>query len=158
MTIASNLRSAFRRWVNFNLVGLLGVGVQLATLTLLRIHGVHYLLATALAVEAAVVHNFAWHERWTWLDRTTGDPSRAGSRLLRFNLTVGVVSIAENLFFMKLLVGWLGIHYLPANLISITICSVLNFFISDRLVFNRSRVTRALLPRQGILEINCHNK
>ena len=150
MTIASNLRSELRRWLTFNLVGLIGVGVQLAALTLLRSAGVHYLLATALAVEAAVLQNFAWHERWTWLDRTAADPSRTGSRLIRFNLTVGAVSIAENLFFMKLLVGCLGIHYLPANLISITICSVLNFFISDRLVFNKSRVKRALLPRQGI--------
>jgi putative flippase GtrA len=32
-----------------------------------------YLAATALAVEAAVVHNFFWHERFTWADRIKSD-------------------------------------------------------------------------------------
>ncbi len=38
-----------------------------AALTLLL--GPHYLVATALAVEMAVLHNFFWHRRWTWADR-----------------------------------------------------------------------------------------
>ena len=33
--------------------------------------GFNYLVATALAVEGAVVHNFLWHERFTW---QTGHP------------------------------------------------------------------------------------
>lgn len=46
-------------WLKFNAVGGMGIGVQLITLTGLK-SGLHidYLLATALAVEAAVVHNF----------------------------------------------------------------------------------------------------
>jgi putative flippase GtrA len=36
---------------------------------------------------------------------------------------------------MKILVGSFGIPYLAASLISITLCSLLNFFVSDRLVF-----------------------
>ena len=58
------------RWLKFNFVGLIGIGVQLLALALLK-SGLHlnYLLATALAVETAVVHNFLWHERFTWRDR-----------------------------------------------------------------------------------------
>ena len=50
-------RSSGLRWLKFNFVGLLGIGVQLLALALLTswLH-VNYLLATALAVEAAVVH------------------------------------------------------------------------------------------------------
>ena len=52
------------RWLKFNFVGGIGIGVQLVVLTALK-SGLHfnYLLATVLAVEAAVIHNFIWHER-----------------------------------------------------------------------------------------------
>jgi len=124
------------RWVKFNSVGALGIGVQLLALTALTsLFGIHYLPATGLAVEATVLHNFVWHERWTWSDRRTLDRSRVLGRLVRFNLTNGALSILGNLVFMRLLVGSLGVHYLPANLITIAICSVLNFLVSDRFVF-----------------------
>ena len=50
-------------------MGLIGFALQLGVLALLLRLGLHYLAATALAVELAVLHNFAWHERWTWRDR-----------------------------------------------------------------------------------------
>ena len=125
-----------RRWATFNVVGIMGVGVQITTLAMLLGWSLmDYLPATALAVEAAILHNFVWHERWTWGDRTASHDSGRLARLLRFNLTIGALSIGENLLFMELLVGRLEVHYLTANLITITCCSVLNFVASDRLVF-----------------------
>ncbi len=53
------------RAATFAGIGLIGFGVQLATLALLVLAGWPYLVATCVAVEAAVLHNFAWHERWT---------------------------------------------------------------------------------------------
>ena len=51
------------------LPALVGFVVQVATMAAAgRVHGVHYLLATAVAVELAIVANFLWHERWTWQD------------------------------------------------------------------------------------------
>jgi putative flippase GtrA len=65
-TLHEDRRMMFRRWFKFNSVGAIGVGVQLAVLTLLAGQlGVNYLVATALAVETAVLHNFVWHEKWT---------------------------------------------------------------------------------------------
>ena len=88
------------------MVGVLGLGVQAALLWLLMaVGGFNYLLATALAVEGAILHNFFWHERWTWSDRTRPDPSGWMGRLARFNLTTGAVSIAGNLAAMAALVG-----------------------------------------------------
>ncbi len=128
-----------RRWATFNLVGVMGVGVQIMTLVMLRDwFQMDYLPATALAVQAAVLHNFVWHERWTWVDRTASQDSSRLARLLRFNLTIGVLSIGENLLFMELLVGRLEVHYLVANLIAIASCSILNFVASDRLVFREA--------------------
>lgn len=128
-------RTTFRRWLAFNAVGAVGIAVQLVLLAALTASGMHYLPATAIAVEGAVLNNFAWHERWTWVDRTGGGRQRALSRLMRFNLSVGLISIVQNLVFMKILVGSFGLPYLVANLVSITLCSLLNFFVSDRLVF-----------------------
>src|SRR6266478_5331259 len=80
---------AAHRFVRFSAVGAGGVVVQAVTLAiLLRTTGIHYLAATALAVEAAILHNFAWHRRWTWADRPG---SRAIITLLRFNATNGAV-------------------------------------------------------------------
>jgi len=59
------------RWCKFNLVGGIGIGVQFAALLLVKgVLHFNYMAATAIAVEAAVVHNFVWHEQFTWADRT----------------------------------------------------------------------------------------
>jgi putative flippase GtrA len=60
------MATTIRRWAIFNGIGLLGVGVQLATLAvMINRLGMHYLAATAIAVEAAVLHNFFWQQRFT---------------------------------------------------------------------------------------------
>ncbi|MBI3652521.1 MAG: GtrA family protein [Acidobacteria bacterium] len=129
----SNKTSLLQRWLKFSAVGCTGIAVQLITLNLLlRLTGLHYLLATALAVELSVLHNFAWHSRWTWADRQS--VSR-GAMLLRFNLTNGALSIFGNLFFMWLLVGGAGMEARVANVLTIAICALANFILSDLLVF-----------------------
>lgn len=125
-----------RRWLRFNAAGGLGIAVQTAALAfLVQVVRLDYLPATAIAVELAVLHNFAWHRKWTWADRPGLEASGAALMLLRFNLSTGVVSIAGNLVCMRLLVGAAGLHPVAANLVSIACCSLLNFFLSDRFVF-----------------------
>ncbi|MCX6623842.1 MAG: GtrA family protein [Acidobacteria bacterium] len=125
--------SPLLRWGKFNAVGALGVAVQLTLLALLKsAFGLHYLAATALAVEAAVLHNFYWHQRWTWADRPRGS---IRVRLLRFNLTTGAVSILSNVVLMGIFAGALHLHFLVANLAAIAITSILNYLLADWLVF-----------------------
>lgn len=125
-----------RRWLKFNGVGALGVAVQLGLLALLKEWlNFGYLPATGLAVEATVLHNFVWHERYTWKDRSGGTPFQVFSRLVRFHLGNGLVSILGNLALMRLLVGWLHLHYLIANVITIAACSLLNFALGEWFVF-----------------------
>jgi len=134
------------RWLKFNFVGGIGIGVQLAVLTALKT-GFHfnYLLATGLAVEAAVIHNFIWHERFTWKDREKITSPLV--RFIKFNLTNGLLSIVGNLLLMKLFAGYFHINYLAANLIAITLCSLANFLVSDRFVFQPLKFTEpSLLP------------
>ena len=132
------MKSLALRWFKFNVVGGLGVVIQMGCLALLY-KGLHlnYLVATALAVEAAVLHNFAWHERFTWKDRKHASARDRWMRLLRFHAGNGVVSIAGNVALMGLLVGRLHVHYLLANGISIATCSFINFGIGEWFVFRR---------------------
>ncbi|MFZ0299075.1 MAG: GtrA family protein [Candidatus Sulfotelmatobacter sp.] len=125
-----------QRWLKFNLVGALGIAVQLAVLLSLK-SGFHlnYLFATGLAVETAVVHNFLWHERYTWADRVRPSWQKSLPRLLRFNLAAGGVSIAGNLALMKIMVGLCHMNYLIADAIAIASCSLLNFLVSDEWIF-----------------------
>ena len=117
------------RWAKFNAVGAIGVAVQLSVLAALIRLGTHYLLATALAVEAAVLQNYYWHTRWTWRGRD-------GS-LWRFHLANGLLSLISNLVWMRMFTGWLGIPPLPANLMAIALTSTANFLLGDRWVFAR---------------------
>lgn len=128
--------SVLLRWFKFNFVGGIGIGVQFAVLFFLRsILNFNYLLATAIAVEAAVIHNFVWHEQFTWSDRVESSWRRSLPRLVRFNLTTGAVSILGNLALMKILVGEGHMNYLLANAIAIALCSIANFLVSEEWVF-----------------------
>lgn len=128
------------RWLRFNFVGGIGIVVQFGSLFLLKsVFGFNYLFATVIAVEAAVVHNFVWHEQFTWADRV-GRDSRSNwgaslARFARFNVANGAVSILGNVSLMRVLVGWGKINYLLANAIAIALCSVANFLVSDAWVF-----------------------
>lgn len=129
----SRAKASWIRWWKFNAVGAMGIVVQLGALTLLK-SGLHlnYLIATALAVEAAVIHNFFWHERYTWADR------ESASRIVRFakfNLSNGAISMLGNVVTMKVFVEGFRLHYFVANVMSIAVCSLLNFLVADRFVF-----------------------
>ena len=134
MTIVKILR----RFVRFNAVGALGVGVQLTILwVLVELWGAGYGFATAIAVGCAVVHNFVWHQRWTWGDRRTRGTA-AVFAFLRFAGTNGVVSIAGNLAVMMLLAGGAGMNPVIANAIAIASTGLVNFATSHLFVFDRS--------------------
>jgi putative flippase GtrA len=130
------LNGSVRHWFKFNAVGIIGIGVQLLVLTILASGlKLNYLLSTFIAVEAAVLHNFVWHERWTWVERTRQKAGHRLRRLVSFHLANGLISLGGNLLLMWILVSKAHLHYFVANLIAIGTCSVVNFFASDRIVF-----------------------
>ena len=55
--------------------------------------------------------------------------------LVRFNLTSGALSLAGNLLLMLIFVGTMRLNTIVANLITIAICSLINFTLADRFVF-----------------------
>ncbi len=138
-------------FARFNVVGALGIAVQLGVLALLTaVGGMSYLPATAIAVGAAIGHNFAWHVCWTW-----PAPTRSGTVLqrafTRFVLANGAVSMAGNLAVMAALAGAAGIPPVPANVVAIAMSGVLNFVLADRWVF-RNPGASARWPAPGELQ------
>jgi len=124
-------------WIKFNVVGALGFALQSGALFVLTHTTMRftYLAATALAVELAVLHNFVWHQRWTWRDRPAATMLDSLYRLAKFNITNGLVSLVGNLAFMAILVGRCGLPIIGANLLSVGVCSVCNFVLADRVAF-----------------------
>ena len=91
---ASN-RGMVSRFVRFSVAGGAGFAIQLAVVAALaRLTGMHYLVATAIGVEAAILTNYWWHERWTWRDRPAGNAREWWARLARFNALTALTSIA----------------------------------------------------------------
>jgi putative flippase GtrA len=120
--------------------------MQLGLLALL-VHGlgVHYLIATVVAVEATILHNFAWHQRWTWRDRRSPSRLDAAARLARFNVLNGSISIAGNMIVMAVLTGHGGIEPVVANAAAIALCSLANFAASETLVFRSAGIVGVLM-------------
>lgn len=135
-TPPENKGSSTLRWLKFNAVGAGGIVVQLATLAILKSgFRIDYLSATALSVEAAVIHNFFWHQRFTWADRTE---TNAWPRFAKFNLATGLFSILGNVVLMRAFVGAAHLNYFLASILTIATCSIANFIVSDRFVFQES--------------------
>jgi putative flippase GtrA len=129
----------------------MGIVIQMSVLAAL-VSGARldYVPATALAVEAAVLHNFFWHERWTWADRTRKRRAGVLRRLLGFHVTNGALSLTGNILLMHFFVEKLDLHYLPANVLAITVCSILTFMAGDRIVFRAV----AIDPKNGGKDMN----
>lgn len=122
------------RWGKFNGVGAMGMVLQLTALGVFeRCAPGHYLVASAAAVELAILHNFVWHLHYTWRDRS--DDSAPLIRLVRFHLSNGLVSMVGNLMILRLLVEEARMPILIADGIAILLCSLINFRLGDRWVF-----------------------
>ena len=124
------------RWLQFNFVGALGMGVQLTALALLnRATPDHYLRTSAAALELALLHNFLWHRRYTWRERRNAPWP---PQLLRFHLANGLLSLAGNLVLTRALVNQAHLPLVLANLIAILCCSVANFGLGNRWTFRHA--------------------
>jgi putative flippase GtrA len=115
-------------------VAVLGFAVQVILIELLA-HNLAWPMtpSTVVAVEVAVLHNFFWHERWTWRHRTTG--SNRLQRLALFHATNGLTSIAGNVAFTEILLHTSTMNSLARSGVSVALTGVLNFIAADRLVF-----------------------
>lgn len=123
------------RWLRFNLVGIAGAGVQLAALWFLaHVAGMPVVPATVAAVETAVLHNFIWHEAWTWRGLPRADRWR---RLWRFHVANGFVSVVVNAVVTAGFVRLFGWPVVVANAAAIGVAATANFAAAGLWVFRR---------------------
>ncbi|HEY5175988.1 MAG TPA: GtrA family protein [Terriglobales bacterium] len=133
MTSAGRLLA---RLGKFNLVGLLGAALQLLLLDVLtKCFHMPVLAATPVAVEIVVLHNFAWHEGFTWRDRQLKSVRQRTVRLWRFHASNGLTSLLGNTVLAYFLVERPNAPVLPSAIGAILFCSLINFLVADRWVY-----------------------
>lgn len=130
-----------RRWARFAIAGLGGLVVQLGTLAALTEWvNLHYVAATMIAVELAILVNFAWHEVWTWWDRPSASWRARWLRLSRFHVLTGVTSVVGTTIITALMVEALGLSPLAASIVAVVALGLVNFAGSETLVFKTTAV------------------
>lgn len=135
--------------LRFLAVGVTGILVNTLLLYLFTdLLNIHYLVSAVLATEGSTAWNFAWTEAWVFRDRP-----QDGYFLAR---AAGFFVINNVLLLLRgplLAVGveWLGMHYLWANLLAITVMTLLRFVIADRLLWRSggSQAQPAASPESG---------
>jgi putative flippase GtrA len=131
----------------FNLVGLMGAALQLSLLGLLtKFLHMSAVAATAVAVEIVLLHNFLWHEKFTWRDRQLGSIRQRLIRLGRFHVGNGLISLLGNTALTYYCVQRLKAPVLLSATAAILFCSLINFYLADRWIYvgalDRRRGTR----------------
>jgi putative flippase GtrA len=122
----SRHRPLLIRLSKFMLVGGTGVLVNnLALLILFQWVHLPLLVASVLASELAIINNFYWNDRWTF-KRTR----ISLSRFARFNL-VSLSGLLITTGTLWVLVTHLGLNYLLANLLGISLAMVWNFVVNS---------------------------
>lgn len=124
------------RFGKFNLVGLLGAILQLLLFYLMNQVGhLPAPTATVIAVEMAILHNYVWHERFTWRDREPINFRQRTLRLCRFHAGNGLVSLAGNAALIYAFVEWLRVPAVISAAAAIALCAPANFLLADRWVY-----------------------
>jgi dolichol-phosphate mannosyltransferase len=122
------------RFSRFCVVGATGVFVDMGIFFLLadqRTLGLDLSLSKALAAETAILNNFIWNDLWTFRDIAAGQNqwrARSG-RFAKFNL-ICLAGIVLSILLLNAQVRFLRINPYLANLISIFLVSVWNFFMN----------------------------
>ena len=78
---------------------------------------------------------FIWHWRWTWADRRSDGLNHMAATLLRFNFSNGMISLFGTVLCTGILTGIFRLNPLLANVLSLGPCCVINYLVSDRLIF-----------------------
>jgi putative flippase GtrA len=124
------------RFGRFGLVGLMGAMLQSLLIWGFTKHlGIVGGAATPLAVEITILHNFLWHERFTWSGCCPKGFRERAFRLWRFHAGNGLISLGGNTILMYSLVDRFHAPAMPVAIGGIVLCSLANFFVANRWVY-----------------------
>ena len=131
-----NARRRCVRFAKFNLVGLMGAALQLL-LWYLLVKSFHLgeVTATPIAVESVVLHNFVWHEQFTWRGQDDRARGQRAIRLWRFHISNGLISIGGNTALTYFLIEQLKAPAFASAAVAIALCAPVNFLLADLWVY-----------------------
>lgn len=117
-----NKGELIRKFFKFAFVGATGILVNSAILFILyKYLNIPLLIASAMAVEAAIASNYYWNNQWTFKEKSVSLP-----RFVKFNLvSLGGLVITTGVLFI--LVQYAGIYFMLANLVGISLATLWNF-------------------------------
>lgn len=134
--MSQKLLPLVKKWIRFNTIGAMGLGVQLSLLFSLRaVFDLNPFVATFIALQCALIHNFLWHQRWTWSSTRGTGKKAAFRRFLRFTSSSGTISTIGTLGFTAILLQVVNLPYIVCNLMAIGACNIANFLFSNNFVF-----------------------
>ncbi len=131
------------RYLKFTLSRVIGTGVDTLVLWLLAHfvfdggYGATYILSPVISFECAVMSNFLCSYYWIWSSRISTRSRRSFWRhFVAFNISSLAGFVVKMLFLLlfERLFGW-GV--VVCNLVALCISGVLNFLLSDSLVFRK---------------------
>jgi dolichol-phosphate mannosyltransferase len=129
------------RMSRFAAVGALGTIVNLAVMALL-VHGlidVNYVLASVVAAEVSILHNFLMQERFVFRDVRRGSALRRGAQFFGFNNVEALVRVP----FLVLLVEGIGIGAVSGQALLLAVAFLARFLFTSRVIYRPARVEPA---------------
>jgi dolichol-phosphate mannosyltransferase len=134
---ASIRQLPIQRFIQFGLVGLSGVAVDMTMFYLLSdpaALGWGLTRSKLLAAEVAIVNNFLWNDRWTFGDIASQQQGwrKRCRRFAKFNL-VCLMGLILNVLILNFLFNRLGVNRYGANLIAIALVTLWNFWLNLKL-------------------------
>jgi dolichol-phosphate mannosyltransferase len=113
----------------FGIIGVFGLGVNMALLFLLASVGANHLIAAAAASEVSLLGNFFLNDRWTFSD--AGATSPRLQRAFQYNV-VALGGMGLQIAILAVLAMGAGMHYLIANLLGIAVATLSNYALNSR--------------------------
>jgi dolichol-phosphate mannosyltransferase len=139
-----------KRFVQFGLVGLSGVLVDMTVLYLLSDPGTlgwGITQSKIIAAELALINNFFWNERWTFRDISSQSQQWDApyKRLLKFH-AICLLGIAFSILILNLFVYVFHMNQYLANLIAIVLTAFWNFGVNAKINWKPSSSAEAKIP------------
>lgn len=126
--------------LKFGVVGLSGVGINMAVYVPLTAMGWNYQSAAIGSFIVAVTNNFVWNMLWTFRGRAMDKSLRR--KYISF-FAISLVNLGVNLLALRFFVEGLALKDMYAQLLSIAIVSVSNFILNYLITFGEHQDPKA---------------
>ncbi|HWR41809.1 GtrA family protein [Sporomusa sp.] len=125
-----------KMFVRFSIIGLSGVGVNMAVFIPLTALGISYITAALLSFIAAVTNNFVWNLLWTFKGRATNKSLR--HKYISF-VACSIINLVANLMILQVLVEQFAVNATVAQLTAIGATGALTFALNYVITFSDRR-------------------